>query len=77
MYNELAAEDTSDPTKKWRKTLEIIEKDGNGIGCNIMQRPIQGRNVNMCKNTTVFRGISIEAWREYSLNFLKYMADDP
>ena len=77
MYDGLAAEDTTDTKNKWRKTLEIVEKDGNGIACVIMQRPIPGRNVNMCKNTTVFRGISIEAWREYSLNFLKYMADDP
>jgi hypothetical protein len=31
----------------------------------------------MCKNVSVFRGISIEAWLEYSLNFLAYMGDDP
>ena len=31
IFDELNAEDTSDPTKKWKKTLEIKEKDG--LGC--------------------------------------------
>ena len=77
LFQELNSEDTADPKVKWKKTLQIIEKPGEGIGCEIMQRPIPGRNVNMCKNVSVFRGISIEAWLEYSLNFLAYMGDDP
>ena len=50
LFEELNAEDTNDPKLKWKKTLQIIEKPGEGIGCQIMQRPIPGRNVNMCKN---------------------------
>ena len=42
-----------------------------------MQRPIPGRNINMCKNVTIFRKISIEAWVEFATNFLAYNADDP
>lgn len=75
IFEDLNAEDTADPKNKWTKRLEMPEKDG--LGCLILQRPIPGRNVNMCKNDSVFRGVSIEAWREYSLNFLKYMEDDP
>ena len=33
LFEELNAEDTSDPKNKWKKTLQIIEKPGEGIGC--------------------------------------------
>ena len=36
LFEELNAENTADPTLKWKKTLEIIEKPGEGLGCHIM-----------------------------------------
>ena len=75
IFYDLAAEDVADASFKWKKTLDMEEKDG--IKCTVYTRPIQGRRVNMCKNVSVFRGVSIKAWLEFSLNFLKYMGDDP
>ena len=75
IFSDLNNEDTSDPKNKWKKTLEIKEKDG--LACLVQQRPVPGRNVNMFKNATIFRGISIGAWLEFSINFMEYMKDDP
>ena len=52
----------------------MVEKDG--IACTVYSRKIPGRRVNMCKNVSVFRGVTIKAWLEFSLNFMKYMDDD-
>lgn len=57
LFTDLDAEDINDKALKWKKTLEMPEKDG--ISCIIHQRPITGRSINMCKNVTVFRGISL------------------
>jgi len=75
IFYDLEAEDVADSATKWKKTLDMPEKDG--LKCTVYARPIPGRRVNMCKNVTIFRGISIKAWLEFSLNFLKYMEDDP
>jgi hypothetical protein len=74
IFYDLAAEDVADAALKWKKTLDMEEKDG--IKCTVYARPIPGRRVNMCKNVSIFRGISIKTWLEFSLNFLKYMDDD-
>ena len=55
--------------------MEIKEEDG--IGCLVHQGPVPGRSVNMFKNVTVFRKVTIGAWLEFSTNFLKYMENDP
>ena len=75
IFEDLNKEDTADPKNKWKKTLEIKEKDG--LGCLVMQRPVEGRNVNLFKNSTVFRKVTIGAWLEFSTNFNEYMKDDP
>ena len=75
IFEDLNNEDTSDPKNKWKKTLEIKEKDG--LKVLVQQRPVPGRNVNLFKNETVFRNITIKAWLQFSLNFLEYMKDDP
>ena len=59
----------------WYCTLDIPEKDG--VKCKIYQRPIPGRSIKMCRNDTVQRGVSIDAWKEFSLNFMKYSMNDP
>jgi len=60
IFDDLNAEDTTDKKNGWKKTLEIKEKDG--LKCLVQQRPIPGRNVNLFKNETMFRGITIGAW---------------
>ena len=74
IFYDLESENVADSALKWKKTLDMEEKDG--IQCVVYTRPIPGRRVNMCKNVSVFRGIKIETWLEFSLNFLKYMDDD-
>jgi hypothetical protein len=74
IFNDLESENVADSAFKWKKTLDMEEIDG--IKCTVYARPIPGRRVNMCKNVSVFRGIKIATWLEFSLNFLKYMDDD-
>ena len=74
IFYDLEAEDLADSALKWKKTLDMDEVDG--IKCTVYSRPIKGRRVNMCKNVSVFRGIKIKTWLEFSLNFQKYMDDD-
>jgi len=75
IYYDLAAESMDDKALKWKKTLTMAEKDG--VGCTIYTRPIPGRRVNMVKNESVFRGVSLRAWFELAVNFIDYMQDDP
>ena len=75
IYLDLAAEDIDDKSLKWTKTLTMPEKDG--VGCTMYTRPIKGRRVNMCKNVSVFRGVTLRTWFELASNFIDYMQDDP
>jgi len=75
VFADLDAEDVNDKALKWKKTLDMPEKDG--MMSTVYSRPIPGRRVNMVKNVSVFRGISLAAWHEFSINFLKYNMDDP
>jgi hypothetical protein len=74
IFYDLAAEDVDDKALKWTKSLTMAEVDG--CGCTIYTRPIVGRRVNMCKNVSVFRGVSLRAWFELAVNFIDYMQDD-
>jgi hypothetical protein len=49
----------------------------DGCGCTMYTRPIPGKRVNMCKNISFFKGVSLRAWFELAANFISYMADDP
>jgi len=71
IFYDLAAENVDDKALKWKKTLTMPEADG--IGCTIYTRPIAGRRVNMCKNVSVFRGVTLRAWFELAVNFIDYM----
>lgn len=75
IYYDLAAEDVNDKNLKWKKTLEMPEADG--MGSIMYTRPIVGRRVNMCKNVSIFRGVTLRAWFELAVNFIDYMQDDP
>jgi len=75
LFEDLNSEDISDPKNGWKLSLDMVEKDG--VKCQVYQRPIPGRGIKMCKNETIMRNITIEAWYEFSTNFMKYMGDDP
>ena len=75
IYYDLAAESMDDKALKWKKTLTMKEEEG--VGCTIYTRPIPGRRVNMVKNESVFRGVTLRAWFELAVNFIDYMQDDP
>lgn len=51
--------------------------EADGCSCIMYTRPIPGRRTNMCKNVSVFRGVSLRAWFELAVNFIDYMQDDP
>ena len=75
IFFDLEKEDVNDKSFGWKTTLKMPEKDG--MSCNVYTRPIPGRRVNMCKNVTTYKGITLEAWFEYSVNFMTYLMDDP
>lgn len=75
IYYDLAAEDMNDKALGWKQTLVMPEADG--VACTIYTRPIPGRRVNMVKNESIFRGVSLRAWFELAVNFIDYMKDDP
>lgn len=55
VFWELIKEDLADPKLKWKKSLEVKEK--NGISCIMHQRPMDG-GLSMIRTDMVMRGVS-------------------
>lgn len=58
VFNAFHAEDLNDKELKWRKVLDLNQKDGFKL--TIHQRPVTGRKVNLVRSVNTYPGIEYD-----------------